>query len=73
MDQPKQQSSALELSTPFTDFKGLTARVPYSARTLRELVKKGLLPSIRLPRARRLIFDIAAVDAALRRHTKGVE
>ena len=59
-------------ATPFTDFKGLTEQRPfYSPRTWRALIKKGSIPIIRLPNARRIIVDLAAVDAALRRFTKG--
>ncbi len=59
-------------ATSLTDFKGLTEQRPfYSARTWRALIKKGVVPSIRLPKARRLIIDLDAVDAALRRHARG--
>lgn len=72
---PKMQDRPLPDSTnatSLTDFKGLTEQRPfYSARTWRTLIKKGVVPSIRLPKARRLIIDLDAVDAALRRHTKG--
>jgi hypothetical protein len=58
--------------TSLTDFKGLTEQRPfYSPRTWRALLKKGLVPYIRLPKARRIIVDLSAVDAALRRHAKG--
>lgn len=67
-DQPNNGQRA----TPFTDFKGLTEQRPfYSARTWRTLINKGVVPSIRLPKARRLIIDLDAVDAALRRHARG--
>jgi hypothetical protein len=59
-------------STSLTDFKGLTEQRPfYSARTWRTLLKKGVVPHIRLPKARRIIVDLSAVDAALRRYAKG--
>jgi len=59
-------------AAPLTDFKGLTAQRPfYSPRTWRALLKKGVVPHIRLPNARRIIVDLNAVDAALRRHAKG--
>ncbi|MEQ2007534.1 MAG: hypothetical protein ABMA26_12115 [Limisphaerales bacterium] len=61
-----------EKATPFLDFLGLCARVPYSPRALRSLVKRGDIPSIRLPRCRKLLFDWVAVEAALRRNAKGV-
>ena len=60
-------------SAPFIDFKGLHRDVLpfYSARTLRELVRRGIVPSIRLPKARKRAFHIGDVVAALRRHTQG--
>jgi len=60
-----------ETSSPFLDFPGLCARVPYSPRALRSLVKRGDIPSIRLRNCRKLLFDWPTVEAALRRHTKG--
>ena len=58
-------------ATPFTDFAGLCARVPYSPRALRSLVQRGDIPSIRLRNCRKLLFDWPAVEAALRRNAKG--
>lgn len=59
-------------ASSFTDFKGLVEKRPfYSARTWRTLITDGVIPSIRLPNARRLIIDLNAVDAALRRHARG--
>lgn len=54
----------------FIDFKELGAEVPYSKRRLHDLVKDGTIPSIRLPRSRKLLFDWDAVANALRRHTQ---
>lgn len=65
-DSPDATGSA----TPFLDFPGLAARLPYSPRSLRSLVKRGDIPSIRLPRCRKLLFDWPAVEAALRRNAK---
>ena len=66
-DSPDATGSA----TPFLDFPGLCARVPYSPRALRSLVKRGDIPSIRLRNCRKLLFDWQAVENALRRHAKG--
>ncbi len=60
-----------ERNSPFLDFPGLCARVPYSPRSLRALVQRGEIPSIRLPRCRKLLFDWPAVEAALRHNAKG--
>lgn len=63
--------AASPIATPFLDFAGLAARLPYSPRSLRSLVKRGEIPSIRLPRCRKLLFDWPAVEAALRRNAEG--
>ena len=55
----------------FTDFKGLHRDILpfYSERSLRQLVRNKTIPSILLPRSRKRIFDVRAVEAAIRRHT----
>lgn len=53
----------------FIDFKRLAARVPYSQRRLRELVRNGTIPSIKLLGGRKYLFDWDAVAAAIRRHS----
>jgi len=58
-------------ASPFLDFAGLAARLPYSPRSIRSLVKRGDIPSIRLRNCRKLLFDWPAVEAALRRNAKG--
>ncbi len=71
---PMKQDRPLPDSTsasPFLDFAGLCARVPYSPRALRSLVKRGEIPSIRLRNCRKLLFDWQAVENALRRNAKG--
>lgn len=55
----------------FLDFAGICARVPLSERTLREAIKRRQIPHIRLPGARRLLFDWPSVQAALARYQKG--
>lgn len=55
----------------FLDFAGLCDRVPLSERTLRTAIKRRQIPHIRLPGARRLLFDWPSVQAALARYQKG--
>lgn len=55
----------------FTDFDGLMAAVPLGPRTLREEIKKGRIPTIRLPGGRRLLFHLPSVERALLRFQRG--
>ena len=55
----------------FLSFHALCARVPLGPRTLREEIKRGRIPHIRLPGARRLLFDWDAVRASLLRYQSG--
>jgi len=58
--------------TPFCDFPGLVRHLPmYGSRTLRDLVKKGVISSIRPPGSRKLAFHIPSVERALLRFQKG--
>ena len=52
-------------------FDDLVARLPQGPRTLREEIKKGRIPAIRLPGARRLMFDWENVQRSLRRFERG--
>lgn len=56
---------------PFIDYKTLRGRLPLCDRTLRELIRKGVLPSIALPGGRKRLFYWPAVEAALRRFQRG--
>jgi len=49
------------------DLTGLKGRVPLSERTLRVGIKDGLIPVIRLPGSRRLLFHWPSVEKALLR------
>jgi hypothetical protein len=59
------------LTKDLTDFSGLMAVVPLSARTLRSEIKKGRIPAIRLPGGRRLLFHLPSVERALLRFQQG--
>lgn len=59
------------LPAGITDFKGLMASIPLGERTLREAVKSGRIPSIRMPGGRRLLFHLASVERALLRFQRG--
>lgn len=65
---PQDQSAQLN---GFIDFAVLQSRVPLCERALREAVRKGLIPSILLPGARKRLFHWPSVEAALRRHERG--
>ena len=66
------QQSGNENNGGFCDFKGLHSRLPfYSARSLRELIRRGVIPSIVLPGGRKRVFHWPSVEAALRRHQTG--
>ena len=55
--------------TPFCDFSALVRHLPmYGERTLRELVKRKILPVCRPPGTRKLAFHLPSVEAALLRH-----
>jgi len=56
-------------STPFCGFADLCNRLPfYSARTLRSMVAKRIIPAVRPPGSRKLAFFWPGVVEALRRH-----
>lgn len=52
-------------------FDELVARLPQGPRTLREEIKRGRIPHIRLPGARRLLFDWQSVQRSLLRFEQG--
>ena len=55
----------------FIGFDLLKQRLPYGTRRLRDLVKKGIIPSIRLPGGRKRLFDWTTVRASLKRYERG--
>ena len=51
----------------FIDFAALALRVPICERSLRDAIRRGTIPSIVLPGARKRLFHWPSVEAALRR------
>lgn len=51
--------------------KQITPIVGVCERHLRELVKRGVIPVIKLPYTNKLLFHIPSVRAAVRRHQTG--
>ncbi len=58
-------------TTDIIDEATLLERLPVSPRTLRNWRDKGLLPFIRLPGTRRLLYDWGSIHAALLRRQNG--
>lgn len=63
--------SVTETVTDIIDQKELLRRYPVSPRTLYSQTSKGILPCIKLPGSRRLLYSWSAVLAALKRHQRG--
>lgn len=55
----------------FLELPELLEMVPLGERTVRAAIRRGWIPHIRLPGARRLLFDPVAVRASLRRFETG--
>jgi len=55
----------------FIDYSALRPRIPLCDRSLREAVRKGHIPSIVLPGARKRLFHWPSVEGALRRLQQG--
>ena len=67
-----QEAATSTAPTPFRDFPGLVRHLPmYGARTLRTLVKRKIIPSVRPPGTRKLGFFLPSVEAALLRFQRG--
>lgn len=60
-----------DLPPGFLDFKALCARVPLGERTIRTLIKRKILPHIRVKGGRRLLFYWPNVESSLRRFEQG--
>ena len=60
-------------SPKFIDFAELARHVPLCERSLREAIRRGRIPSIRLPGARRVMFHWDSVQSALLRMQRGAE
>jgi hypothetical protein len=57
----------------FIDFATLHPLIPVCEKTLRDAIRKGLIPSIMLPGGRRRLFHWETVQAALLRMNRGLE
>jgi hypothetical protein len=58
--------------SPFVGFADLARRYPfYGERTLRDLVKRKILPACRPPGSRKLVFHLESCDRALLRYQRG--
>jgi len=55
----------------FFDFQRLRTFVPVSERTLRSLIKREIIPHIRVKGGRRLLFHGPSVERALIRFQRG--
>ena len=78
LDRVAAATHALMLGAPgglpiFIDFTELSRHVPLCERSLREAIRRGKIPSVRLPGARRIIFHLESVELALLRMQRGVE
>ncbi len=61
-----------QLSPPgFLDLTELQTRIPLSERTIRSLIAKRVIPHVRLPGGRRLLFDWPSVKRSLLRYEEG--
>ena len=60
-------------SPTFIDFAELSRHVPLCERSLRQAIRDGRIPSIRLKGARRLLFHWGSVQEALLRLQRGLE
>ena len=66
-----QPTASPSLPQGITDFPGLVKAVPLSPRSLRTGIKEGIIPVIRLPGGRRLLFHLPSVEKALLRFQRG--
>lgn len=70
-DAAQPTAPSTNLPNGFFDFQQLRNFVPLSERTLRSLIKRGIIPHIRLRGGRRLIFHGPSVERALIRFQRG--
>jgi hypothetical protein len=69
-----EQTSSATAETPgFISESQLLARIPVCRRTLNSWRQKKLIPFIRLPGSRRLLYDFESVRGALLRMEQGGE
>lgn len=55
----------------FLGFEKLLPRLPVGERSVREWTRQGIIPSIRLPGSRRVLYHWPSVEAALLRQQRG--
>lgn len=55
----------------FLSFEQILPRLPVGARLAREWTRTGIIPSIRLPGSRRVLFHWPSVESALLRRQRG--
>ena len=60
-------------SETFISFDELLPRLPVGARSAREWTRQGVIPSIRLPGSRRVLYHWPSVEQALLRRQRGLE
>jgi hypothetical protein len=70
-DASKPTAPSTNLPGGFFDFQHLRDFVPVSERTLRALIKREIIPHIRVKGGRRLLFHGPSVECALLRFQKG--
>jgi len=70
-DASKPTASSTNFPGGFFDFQYLRSFVPVSERTLRSLIKREIIPHVRVKGGRRLLFHGPSVERALLRFQKG--
>lgn len=70
---PALPAAQVAILATFIDFPELAKRIPMCERSLREAIRRGRIPSIRLPGARRVMFHWPTVQETLLRLQRGVE
>ena len=71
MAESQRTASAPSALAAFITLTQLRERLPLSERTIRNEIRKGSLPVIKLPGSRRLLFDWETVRNTLLRHQRG--
>lgn len=69
--QTRHNAPAVPATARFVELPEILQSVPVGERTFRHWMRKGLVPYCRFPGARRILFDPAAVHAAVSRFAQG--